>query len=151
MTRLTPKQFRELMNAGHCSLSGEQALSAGKGRVQSAKVEVDGHTFDSQLEANIYWEFKVDPNMEILEFQPSFCLQSEFVRDSKTYKAINYTADFKIKDGGQEWIVEVKSVGTIKANSKSYPMRRKMFLKKFPKYAFREIIFDKGQKIVKEY
>jgi hypothetical protein len=150
---MTEKQLADIVKRGHCSITGEQALkaSAKQGRVSSKKIQVDGYFFDSQAEAHVYWEFKVDPDVELLALQPYFCLQKPFERGGKKYREISYKADFRIKEGGKEWIVEVKSQGTLKANSKSYPMRRKMFLKKFPALAFREIIFDKGKRIVKGY
>lgn len=154
MTRLTEEDLDQILKQGHCSLVGQTAKiasSKSKGRVYRRKVELDGHLFDSKAEALIYSEFKLDPDIEILELQPKFVLLRPFKRKNKFYKGIGYTSDFRINIKGVEWIVEVKSKGTIKANSKSYPMRRKLFLNKFPDLNFKEIIFDGLTRIEKDY
>lgn len=120
-------------------------------RMKSIKTTIDGHKFDSKKEADIYFEFKHDPDIEILELQPKFTLIDKFQRRGKTYRAIKFTADFKIKQDGEIWIVDVKSIGTLRANSKGYPMRRKLFLLKYPDLRFREIIFDDRKLTEKNY
>ncbi len=120
-------------------------------RMKSNKTILDGHEFDSKKEADIYFEFKHDPDIEILELQPKFTLIEKFQRRGKTYRAIKFTADFRIKDKGIELIIDVKSAGTLKANSKSYPMRRKLFLLNFPLLIFKEIIFNGRKRVEKVY
>jgi len=122
-----------------------------KSRVNSKKTIVDDIEFDSQIEARVYYEFKLDPDVEIIKLQPEFILLEKFKRFGKTYQPIKFTPDFHIIENNVEWIVEVKSKGTMKANSKSYPMRRKLFLKNNPDLRYREIIFDRKERIVKEY
>jgi hypothetical protein len=153
--RMTEAEFKNFMKKSPCSVNhfGEGARK--KPRVNSRKAQIDGHLFDSQAEAQIYWELKVDPNVEILELQPKFELLKPFFRivDKKTRKfsGIFFTPDFKVLEMGRELIIEVKSIGTIKANSKSYSMRRKMFLSAYPGILFREIIFDGKKRIIREY
>jgi len=150
--RTTEKELQQWLRAGKVILRDTEIVSTPKtGRVASRKIQIDGHEFASQSEADIYWEFKVDPEIEIVSLQPYFTLQQPFERNGKKYRAISYTADFRIKEKGEVVIVEVKSVGTLRANSKSYPMRRKLFLKNYPDLAFREILFEKGKRVIKDY
>jgi len=90
--------------------------------------------------------------VELLETQPRFEIVPGFRRNGKKYQAVHYTSDFRIIENGREIVVEVKSEGVLRANVKSYPMRRKLFLKAFPELVFREIIFmDNGERVVREY
>lgn len=153
MTRLSETDLQNILKRGHCSITGEaiSRLAKATGRVRSNKIEIDGHVFDSRAEASIYSEFKIDPDIKILEIQPCFVLLKPFKRKNRKHRGVIYTPDFKVEDKGVKWIVEVKSKGTIRANSKSYPIRRKLFLHKFPELNFREIIFDGKQRTIKEY
>ena len=151
--RWSDEQYQAMMQRGRCKVlydSGEIKKKE-KGGLRSKKIEVDGYFFDSKKEALIYHEFKLDPDVEILELQPLFEIQPGFSLRDKKYQPIRYTADFKIlKKNSVCYIVEVKSIGTLKANSKSYPMRRKMLLNSIG-FGFREIIFDGKRRIIKEY
>lgn len=133
----------------------QKEIRKGQGRVRGnpKKVHFDGFTFDSQVEADIYYEYKVDPEFDILEVHPEFLLQPGFTRHGKKYRKIIWTADIKVKDRKTNFIyvIEVKSKGTLKANSKSHSMRRKMFLYKYPNYSIREIIIDGKKWIQTDY
>jgi len=149
---LTLRALKELEKTGTIRFNkGEVLLKPTKRRVQSCKTTIDNHVFDSKIEAQVYSEYKLDPDIEILELQPHFILLMPFKRRNKTYVGVTYTPDFKVRIKGFEWIVEVKSIGTLKVNSKSYPLRRKLFLYKFPELNFREIIFDGKQRTEKDY
>lgn len=153
---MTEQELSVILKKGNVRISGGRVLSKSKnqkpvGRVRSSKIEYDGHVFDSKLEAKIYGEYKFDPDIVILELQPQFTLLNAFKRNGKTHRNITYMPDFKITIKGVEWIIEVKSAGTLKANSKSYPIRRKLFLSKYPDLNFREIIFDGKKRTEIEY
>ncbi len=149
---MSQKQFNKMMKDGHAKIrdlrSGESMKNP---RMNSKKTEIDGHVFDSITEANIYNEFKLDPDIKILELQPQFTLMEGFKLRGESYRPIKFTADFRIEQDDEEWIVDVKSIGTLKANSKSYPMRRKLFLKNNPELRFKEIIFDGKKRSEKVY
>ena len=147
--RLTEAQAEELVKNSKCRIRGDLKPSK-KGRVSSRKIHFDGLMFDSRIEMDVYREYKIDPDVVILETQPVFLLQAGFSRNGKKYRPISYKADFLIKEKGVEIVVEVKSEGTLRANAKSYPMRKKMFLKKFPELLFREIIFKGKRRIVND-
>ena len=61
------------------------------------KTVVDGIQFDSKLEANRYCELKLlEKSGEIkdLKLQPKFLLQESFKKNGKTYRKVEYIADF---------------------------------------------------------
>jgi len=110
----------------------------------------------SSLEKIVQAEFRLSPDIVIISTQPAFEIVPGFTRNKRKYQSIKYTADFHIKECGKDIIVEVKSTGVLRANKKSYPMRRKLFLRfltdNFPEFIFREIIFDdRKNRTVKEY
>lgn len=151
MNKITEEQLAQMLKNGHCSIRESRSTVKKTGRVHSHKIEIDGHLFDSKAEALIYSEFKIDPDVIILELQPQFVLLRPFKRKNKFYRGITYKSDFSISIKGYHWIIEVKSKGTLKANSKNYPMRRKLFLNKFPDLNFREIIFNGKQRTEIDY
>jgi len=154
VSRLSETDFKILMKNSHAKIIGgklDHKERKKNPRVNSNKIEIDGHQFDSKSEGKIYAEFKWDPSVKILELQPEFTLQEKFELRGKKYRAIKFTPDFRILKDGVTEIVEVKSKGTLLANSKSYSMRRKMFLKGNPDLVYREIIFDRDKRIEKVY
>ena len=157
MNRFTEEQLEEILKRGNVRLQQDKLSCVDiytiekQGRVHSNRLVIDGHLFDSRTEAMIYSEFRLDPDIEILELQPEFVLLRPFKRKNKTIRGVTYTPDFKITIKGVLWIIEVKSIGTLKANSKNYPMRRKLFLSRFPELNFKEIIFDGRQRTEIEY
>lgn len=90
------------------------------------KVKLDGHTFDSKLEAKYYQELLIRRRSgEIKDFtlQPKFELQPSYKRNGKTVRKITYSADFKIEhaDGSIE-VVDIKGHIT-----KEFALKRKLF------------------------
>ncbi|WP_235425051.1 DUF1064 domain-containing protein [Heyndrickxia ginsengihumi] len=90
------------------------------------KTIVDGITFDSKAEARFYSELKLRKQAgEIKDFvlQPRYILQDGFVKNGKTFRKIEYVADFEIhhNDGTTE-VVDVKG-----AITKEFSLKRKMF------------------------
>lgn len=152
---LSEQEFADIRKKNpHLKIKGDDSPPGEekkKPRVNSNKIEIDGYQFDSKSEGKIYVEFKWDPSVKILELQPEFTLQEKFELRGKKYQSIDFTPDFRILRDGVTEIVEVKSVATIKANSKSYSMRRKMFLKNNPELMYREIIFDRKKRTEKTY
>lgn len=122
-------------------------------RVKSKKVRFNGFEFDSLDELDVYKEYLEDPEWDILEVHPKFELQEKFSKNGKTHLPITWTSDLKIRNRstGVNWIIEVKSIGTLKANSKSYPMRRKLFLHRYFDFRLKEIIFDGKKRTEKVY
>lgn len=109
-------------------------------KYRAKKAVVDGIKFDSKREADRYCELKLlEKAKEIrdLELQPRFLLQDKFKdKTGKTYRKIEYVADFMYVDKNDKKIVEdVKGVMT-----DVYKIKKKIFLKKYDEqYDFREI------------
>lgn len=94
-------------------------------------VELDGYIFDSKLEARYYELLKEkQKNDEILFFrvQPIYQLQETFKKYNKTFRRIDYIADFEVHhlDGSIE-VVDVKGVET-----EAFKIKRKLFEHKYP-------------------
>jgi len=100
-------------------------------KYNSKKVEIDGIIFDSKIEAKYYEQLKwLQEHNQILFFriQPRYLLQEAFKKDGKTYRKIEYIADFEIHhlDGSIE-VVDVKGMET-----EAFKIKRKLFEKKYP-------------------
>jgi len=100
-------------------------------KYKSKKVEIDGHVFDSKIEAKYYDQLKwLQNNKQILFFrlQPRYLLQEAFEKDGKSYRKIEYIADFEVHhlDGTIE-VVDVKGIET-----EAFKIKRKLFEKKYP-------------------
>lgn len=103
----------------------------GKSKYHAKKTVVDGIVFDSKKEAKRYGELKLMERAGVicdLQRQVKFELQPAFYFDGKTYRAINYIADFvyyKVKTG-EEIVEDCKGFRT-----DVYKLKAKMFAYKF--------------------
>lgn len=100
-------------------------------KYNARKASVNGIVFDSKLEGDYYLMLKEKlENGEIRTFerQPVFLLQDKFKKNGKTFRKIEYKADFKIihNDGSIE-IVDVKGFET-----PEFRLKRKLFEKRYP-------------------
>jgi len=100
-------------------------------KYNSKKVELDGYTFDSQIEARYYQRLKwLLEHKEIKSFslQPRYILLDKFKKNGKTYRKMEYIADFEVHhlDGSIE-VVDVKGVET-----EAFKIKRKLFEHKYP-------------------
>lgn len=91
-----------------------------KSKYNANKTKIDGHTFDSQKEAQYYEELKIRLQAKDIK---GFCLQPIFILAT----GLSYKADFIIfnSDGSAE-IVDVKGFKT-----KEYIAKKKVFEDKF--------------------
>ena len=91
-----------------------------KSKYRSNKVSIDGHTFDSQKEADYYCELKI--RLKSGEIN-GFCLQPIFI----LAPGLKYKADFIIfnKDNSTE-VIDVKGFKT-----KEYIAKKKVFEDKY--------------------
>lgn len=97
----------------------------------SKKVTIDDITFDSKIEAKYYEQVKwLEANKQILFYrlQPRFLLQEAFKKNDKSFRKIEYVADFEIHhlDGSIE-VIDVKGMET-----EAFKIKRKLFEKKYP-------------------
>ena len=91
-----------------------------KRKYRANKVSIDGHTFDSQKEADFYCELKLRLKSEEIN---GFCLQPIFI----LAPGLKYKADFIIfnKDNSTE-VIDVKGFKT-----KEYIAKKKVFEDKY--------------------
>lgn len=105
-----------------------------KNKYNAKKTVVDGVTFHSKKEAKMYGELKKLESEGLIErliLQPQFELQPRFVaKMGKTYRPINYIADFSFNDLREEphryRVIDCKGYKT-----KVYMMKKKLFAYKF--------------------
>lgn len=95
------------------------------------------YVFDSAKEAKRYKELKLlEQAGEInnLELQPHFLLQESFRKNDKTYRKIEYVADFKYTENGKTIVEDVKGLQT-----EVFKIKHKLFEKKYPELELRII------------
>lgn len=101
----------------------------GHAKYSNQKTTLDGHTFDSALEARAYTLLKALESARVirgLELQPRFTLQEK----AKGRRAIEYVADFQFLDWGrfrESRVVDVKG-----ALTPVFKLKRKMMAEKHP-------------------
>lgn len=102
--------FSKKQIAGLSDSAKEQLGVKKRHKYNASKKEVDGITFDSTLEANVYTVFR-DAGLE-MDLQKRFEIQPSFKDpdSGKTVRAINYDADFVIYYGTQVYTVDSKGM-----------------------------------------
>lgn len=117
-----------------CSITKEKDL-----KYKAKKTVIDGHKFDSRLEARHYTELKyavLGGIISELEIQPRFELQPAFDKGGKHYRKIEYVADFKYKINKTGEIIIQDSKGFKTA---VYELKKKMFEYKYPDLTIKEV------------
>ena len=101
-------------------------------KYKSKSVVVDGHKFPSQLEAKRYTELKMmqrSGRISNLKLQPRFELQPSFKKNGKTYRKIEYVADFQYLDNKTKKTVIEDTKGF---ETDVFKIKLKMFEYKYP-------------------
>ena len=99
-------------------------------KYKNRKVIVDDYIFDSIQESRRYKELKlllIAGQIKDLELQPHFLLQEGFKKNGKTYRKIEYIADFKYIENGKTIVEDVKGLQT-----DVFKIKHKLFEKKYP-------------------
>lgn len=99
-------------------------------KYRNKKVQVDMYVFDSIRESQRYKELKLLEKVgEIsnLELQPRFLLQDSFKKNGKTYRKIEYIADFQYIENGKTIVEDVKGMQT-----DVFKLKHKIFEKVYP-------------------
>ena len=108
-------------------------------KYHSKKVIVDGIKFDSLKEAKRYNELKIlEKANEITELrlQVKFELQPSFKKEGKTYRKIEYIADFTYYDNKlNKYIIE----DTKGYKTEVYKLKKKLFEYKYPHLTIKEL------------
>ena len=106
-------------------------------KYHNKKVQVDMYVFDSIAESRRYKELKLlEQAGEIseLELQPRFLLQEGFKKNGKTFRKIEYIADFQYIENGRFVIEDVKGKET-----EVFKLKRKLFEHEYPDYELKLI------------
>ena len=106
-------------------------------KYRNKKTQVDMYVFDSAKEAQRYRELKLlerAGEISNLELQPRFLLQESFKKNGKTYRKIDYVADFKYIEKGKTKVEDVKGLQT-----DVFKIKHKLFEKKYPDLELRII------------
>ena len=99
-------------------------------KYKNKKITINRYVFDSIAEGKRYKELVLlekTGQISELELQPKFLLQDSFKKNGKTYRKIEYIADFKYKENGQTIIEDVKGIQT-----DVFKIKHKMFEKTYP-------------------
>lgn len=106
------------------------------------KINIDGITFDSKIEAKFYEKCKEDKAKGLIlnfELQPRFTLQPKYNLKGKNVRKIEYVADFMIYYDDL-WIdvIDIKGMATSEAK-----LKRKMYDYQYPN-PLKWIVWNKG-------
>ena len=114
----------------HLTASQFKEYTGIKRKYNNRKIEIDGYTFDSRLEADFYLRLKPlvkSGKIKELKIHPRYLLQEGFTKNGKHYQPIYYIADFEVLyDDGVTVIYDTKGMRT-----EVYKIKRKLFEYKY--------------------
>ena len=106
-------------------------------KYRNKKVQVDMYVFDSIRESQRYKELKLllkAGKISDLQLQPRFLLQGSFKKNGKTFRKIEYIADFQYIENGKTIVEDVKGMQT-----DVFKLKHKIFEKVYPDLELRII------------
>lgn len=106
-------------------------------KYNNKKTQIDMYVFDSVAESKRYKELALlekAGEIKDLKLQPKFLLQDGFRKNGKTYRKIEYIADFMYIENGKVIIEDVKGMET-----EVFKLKRKIFEHKYPEYELKII------------
>ena len=110
----------------HLTASQFKEYNGMKRKYNNKRIEIDGYTFDSKLEADFYQRLKPlvkSGKIKELKIHPRYLLQEGFTKNGKRYQPIFYIADFEaLYDDGTVVIYDTKGMRT-----EVYKIKRKLF------------------------
>ncbi|GER73405.1 hypothetical protein BpPP18_14720 [Weizmannia acidilactici] len=132
MERMTAAEFRRLNRKRKPN------------KYRNKKTKVDGVWFDSLAEATYYRQLKwLKQAKQIKDFkiQPRYLLQEQFIKNGKTYRKIEYVADFEvIKNDGTVEVIDIKGAPLTAV----FKLKRKLFEYKYD-VSIRLLKYENGQ------
>ena len=99
-------------------------------KYRNNQVQIDRYVFDSQLEGTRYRQLKLlerAGEISNLRLQVPFILQDSFKKNGKTYRKIEYIADFVYEEKGQTIVEDTKGMKT-----DVFKIKQKLFEYKYP-------------------
>lgn len=106
-------------------------------KYHNKKTQIDMYVFDSIAESIRYKQLVLlekSGYISNLKLQPRFLLQEGFRKNNKTYRKIEYVADFMYCQDGQTIIEDVKGKET-----EVFKLKHKLFEYKYPEYELKII------------
>lgn len=106
-------------------------------KYRNKKVQIDMYVFDSIAESKRYKELALlqrAGKITELQLQPKFLLQESFKKNGKTYRKIEYIADFMYEENSKIIVEDVKGKET-----EVFKLKHKLFEKKYPTLELRII------------
>ena len=106
-------------------------------KYNNKKVQVDMYVFDSIAESIRYKELKLlerAGEISELTLQPRFLLQEAFRKNGRSYRKIEYIADFQYIEKGKTIVEDVKGIQT-----DVFKLKHKIFEKLYPDLELRII------------
>lgn len=106
-------------------------------KYRNKKVIIDDYVFDSIQESRRYKELKLllkAGKISDLQLQPRFLLQDSFKKNGKTFREIEYIADFQYIENGKTIVEDVKGMQT-----DVFKLKHKIFEKVYPDLELRII------------
>lgn len=124
-------------------LEDGKLVKASRNKYGARKTTLNGHTFDSSFEAEVYCERKLQEQageLSDLELQKTFTLQEAFRdRAGKKHRAITWTADFTYTKNGVKVAEDAKGFLT-----EGSGIRHKLFARHYPDWILR--VTKKGKR-----
>lgn len=99
-------------------------------KYRNKKTQVDMYVFDSVLEARRYKQLTLlerAGEIKNLKLQVPFLLQESFRKNGKTYRKIEYIADFVYEEKGKTIVEDTKGMKT-----DVFKIKQKLFEYKYP-------------------
>lgn len=99
-------------------------------KYRNKKTQVDMYVFDSVLEAKRYKQLALlerAGEIKNLKLQVPFLLQESFRKNGKTYRKIEYIADFVYEEKGQTIVEDTKGI-----KIDVFKIKQKLFEYKYP-------------------
>lgn len=106
-------------------------------KYRNKKTQIDMYVFDSIAESRRYKELVLlerAGKITELQLQPKFLLQESFRKNGKTYRKIEYMADFMYEENGKIVVEDVKGKET-----EVFKLKHKLFEKRYPALELRII------------
>lgn len=106
-------------------------------KYNNKKTQVDMYVFDSALEAKRYRQLALlerAGEISNLRLQVPFLLQDSFRKNGKTFRKIEYIADFVYEEKGKKIVEDTKGVKT-----DVFKMKQKLFEYKYPDLSLKVI------------
>lgn len=115
-----------------------------KSRYTTYKPVIDGVRFDSLMEGRYYLfllQEKEAGQIDSFKMQVTYNLQPSFRKNKKTFRAIDYVADFVVEAKGKTYVIDTKGKETVE-----FKLKKKLFEYKYPELKLYVIQYCPEQK-----